>query len=504
MPRCWPEAMAGPLPVLGCAEMAAAERAWLARHAGTDWPLMRRAAAAVARETRRALGSDPVRTLVLAGKGRNGADAVLAGLLLAGRRGRLTVVLAEDGVAAGLPRRALALARKRRGTRVLGWDEAAHGRPEADVVLDGLLGSGFRPPLGPRMREVLRWSARLGGLRVAVDLPSGAGDAADGPCLAADLTVSLGCLKRPLLRPKVAAKAGRIRLADLGLGLTAGEEAAATVAALLPLAAPRPARTEKRRQGRVLIVGGSAGMPGAVVMNTRACLESGAGLVTVLAPAAVQARAALELPEAMWRAQGAPGSLARMRAAAGTADVVLVGSGLGPGGGALARAAARAARGVAVLDADALRPEVVRAAGKAGARVLLPHAGEFLRLGGRVATPAEAVRMARRLRSVVVLKGPLTCVTDGDRTLHIPHGGPVLARGGSGDLLAGMVAAVVAARATLRLGLLEAVVAAAVWHGAAADEVASTRGETAVRTTQLLAGLLPALRRARAEASLAG
>lgn len=489
--------MAGLLPVLGCAETLSAERAWLARRPGRDWSLMRLAAAAVAREARRALADPPARTLVLAGKGRNGADAVLAGLMLAGRRGRLTVVLAEDGVAEGLPTRALALARRRRGTTVLRWAEAARARPKADIVLDGLLGSGFRPPLGARMRAALRWAARLDGLRVAVDLPSGAGDAADGPCLAADLTVSLGCLKRPLLRPRVAAKAGRIRVADLGLGLPAGAEFAATAGVLLPLAAPRPARTEKRRQGRVLIVGGSAGMPGAVLMNTRACLESGAGLVSVLAPAALQARAALALPEAMWMAQGARGSAARTRELAGTCDATLVGSGLGRTGLALARAVARSIRGVAILDADALRPEVVRAAARAEARVLLPHAGEFLRLGGRVASPAEARRLARLLRSVIVLKGPLTCVTDGERIAHVPHGGPVLARGGSGDLLAGMVAAVVAARRTLGLGLLEAVVAATTWHGIAADIVAATKGETVVRTTQLLDGLSPALREAR-------
>ena len=236
-------------------------------------------------------------------------------------------------------------------------------------------------------------------------------------------------------------------------------------------------------------------MAGAVIMNTRACLDAGAGLVSVVAPAALQARAALVLPEAMWMARGGRGTAARLRELAGSCEATLIGSGLGPGGLGIARAAARATRGVAVLDADALRPAIVRAAARAEARVLLPHAGEFLRLGGGKAGPAEAAALARRLRSVVVLKGPLTCVTDGRETIHIPHGGPVLARGGSGDLLAGMVAAVVAARADLGIGLLEAVVAAVTWHGSAADQVAAIRGETVVRTTQLLDGLLPALRR---------
>lgn len=490
--------MDGLLPVLTCAGMAAAERAWLRRHPGKDWALMRRAAAAVAEEARRTLGHAPRSVLVLAGKGRNGADAVLAGLILAGRSGKLTVALAEDGVSAGLPARALALARRRRGARLLPWGEALG---PADIILDGILGSGFRPPLSPRLRELIRAAGSLRGLRVAVDVPSGCGDEADGPCLGADLTVSLGCLKQPLLRKRVAAKAGRIRVADLGLPLRPETESCATARVLAPLAAARDARSEKRRQGRVLIVGGSAGMPGAVVMNTRACLEAGAGLVSVVAPAGLQARASLALPEAMWMRQGDPTVPRRMRELAAGCEATLVGSGLGTGGLALARAAARATRGVAVLDADALRPETVRAAARAEARVLLPHAGEFLRLGGAAATPDEAARLARRLDSILVLKGPLTCVTDGARIVHIPHGGPVLARGGSGDLLAGIVAAVVAARGALGLGLLDAVVTAAVWHGAAADSVAGERGETVVRTTQLLDGLLPALRRSLDAAS---
>jgi ADP-dependent NAD(P)H-hydrate dehydratase / NAD(P)H-hydrate epimerase len=494
--------MDGLLPVLGCAEMAAAERAWLRRHPGEDWALMRRAAAAVADEARRALGATPRTVLVLAGKGRNGADAVLAGLLLAPRGTTLTIALAEAGVSPGLPARALGLARRRKGTRVLPWKEALRGTPGADLILDGILGSGFQPPLSPGLASLFRAARRLVGMKVAVDVPSGVGDATDGPCLAADLTVSLGCLKRPLLRPRVAARAGRLRVADLGLGLPVGDEAAASRGVLAPLAAPRDARTEKRRQGRVLIVGGSPGMPGAVVMNTRACLQAGAGLVSVVAPAALQARAALELPEAMWMAQGARGTARRAADLAADCEVTLLGSGLGTSGLGLARAVARAIRGVAVLDADALRPAVVRAAGKAGARVLLPHAGELLRLGAKAATPAEAARLARRYRALVVLKGPLTCVTDGARTVHLPHGGPILARGGSGDLLAGMVAAVVAARAALGLDLPGAVVVAATWHGAAADAVAASKGETPVRTTQLLDGLLPALRRCRASASV--
>jgi NAD(P)H-hydrate epimerase len=93
----------------------------------------------------------------------------------------------------------------------------------------------------------------------------------------------------------------------------------------------------------------------------------------------------------------------------------------------------------------------------------------------------------------VVLKGPTTCVTDGRRSTYVPFGGPVLARGGSGDLLAGIVAALLARRRTLGVGAFDAVVMAATWHGRAADLLEERHGEEAVRTTQLLDELSAAL-----------
>jgi NAD(P)H-hydrate epimerase len=147
-----------------------------------------------------------------------------------------------------------------------------------------------------------------------------------------------------------------------------------------------------------------------------------------------------------------------------------------------------------VLDADALRPAVIAATKHAAVRVLLPHAGEFKRLSGRTASVAAARAYARRTKTIVVLKGPLTCVTDGLRVLHIPFGGPVLARGGSGDLLAGIVTSVVARRAELGLSAFDAVVLATTWHARAAEWLRDNHGEEAVRTTDLLAGLSPVLR----------
>ncbi|MFM9001062.1 MAG: NAD(P)H-hydrate epimerase [Opitutia bacterium] len=163
----------GRLPVLSCAESAAAEAAHIAGDPRITRRLMSAAARAVAAHARTLLPAAPRRTLVLAGRGSNGADAFLAALLLAPRGGRITCVLAD-----GEPRGATAVAawrRRRQGvtTRLVGADGArAACAAEHDLVIDGLFGQGFRPPLSAPHRRLLRLAERAAPVRVSVDLPS--------------------------------------------------------------------------------------------------------------------------------------------------------------------------------------------------------------------------------------------------------------------------------------------------------------------------------------------
>jgi len=490
------------LPVLSCAEAAAAEAAFLAGDAKLSWQLMNIAARGVGEAALSLLGRKPERILVLAGKGNNGADAFLAALHCARAGTEIVAVFAEGGPARAQAQRAWSVRKK--GVRI-GIVAAANLRQlaahEFDLIFDGILGQGFRAPLSAELRAFLRTSDALRGLRIAVDLPSGLGDDPTGPAFRADLTVSIGCLKRPLLSPKAAPFIGRLRVLDIGLPLGETEEACVTGTALAPLTRPRRARSDKRHQGRLLIVGGSERMPGAVIMNTAAALSSGAALVTTCLPESIRAKAAVAYPEAMWRglSTGKDGTLAannlkELRPLLADKDAILLGSGMGEKASGLIRAVASAVTGALVLDADALRPTVIAATKKVSALVLLPHAGEFKRLSGRPASIEAARAYARRTKSIVVLKGPLTCVTDGLRVLHVPFGGPVLARGGSGDLLAGIVASVLARRHELALSAFDAVVLATTWHARAADWLRENHGEEAVRTTELLAGLSPVLR----------
>ncbi len=486
------------LPVLSCAAAAAVEATAIGGEAGRSFDLMIRAAANLAVRSARLLRRPARRVLVLAGKGHNGADAILAASVFADEGAEVTVVFAQGAPKAGQP--ATVWRRFGKGMRVAAATLPRLARSPFCLILDGVLGQGLRGKPPADLVRFLRATDALQGLRVAVDLPSGLGDDATGPAFRADVTFSLGCLKRPLLAPRARRFVGRLRVVDLGLTFPEAAESCSTDAALAPLRRPRAADTEKRRQGRLLIVGGSDDFPGAVLMNTLAALRAGAGLVTTALPRTLVPRAATALPEAMWR--GLPtdrrGTLAttgwaRLRPALANKDALLAGSGMGATAEAFLRRLVRAYAGALVLDADALRPAVVAAARRAAPLVLLPHAGEFRRLSGRAAGVAAAQAYARQTGAIVVLKGPLTCVTDGKRTTHIPFGGPVLARGGSGDLLAGIVAATLARRTELGLDAFDTVVLAATWHGRAADLLGERRGEEAVRTTELLAELSPAL-----------
>jgi len=229
----------------------------------------------------------------------------------------------------------------------------------------------------------------------------------------------------------------------------------------------------------VFVVGGSRHYPGAVLMSVLAALRSGAGLVTAFVPESLVAAFAARVPEAMWVGwpETPEGGLALegmylLREKLARASALVIGPGLGREAETLALAKDIVAQSVVplVIDADALQPDIV-AAGKA-ARILTPHAGEWARI--------EKAVMAE---SVVVRKGPVTRVCAGGRTWHSFFGGPVLARGGSGDVLAGMTGGLLAQAPADATGAAKRGV---VWHGLAADALARAQGQVAVRTTQVL------------------
>ena len=486
------------LPVLTCAESAALEAAYLKQNPGSDWNLMKRAAEGLAQESLQFLNRAPEKILVLVGSGNNGADALLAALKVSTRKTTITAVFTSKSATTRLAKKVWQLADKKI-TKVSSEKLKGLSKINYCLIFDGLLGQGFRAPLRPEMKKIILASHLLKGLRIAVDLPSGIGDDSSGPAFKADLTISIGCLKRPLLESKNSSTVGRVRVIDIGLPLGVDTDSCSTMSALDPIKKPRNSQTEKRQQGRVLIVGGSQSMPGAVIMNTAAALQAGGGLVTTCLPQSVRARAAVTYPEAMWNGlntntSGVVQPPQNLNKLFKQKDALLIGSGMTEKSAATIKKIVSKFSADIILDADALRPNLLKTVSEKKNCILLPHAGEFKRLSGKKMSAESGRAFARKTKTVIVLKGPMTMITDGTHLIYVPMGGPILARGGSGDCLAGIIAAVVARRRTLKLSLLEAVECGVVWHARAADLLRQDEGEEAVRTTQLLSELSKALK----------
>ena len=493
--------MQGAYPILSCEQAGAFEAEYFGGDEAREWAAMLaagRALAAAVAEDFGEIGGWPTRearVLVLAGKGHNAGDALIAAEALHARFGTVAVdvvfVFGERALRP-LTRRAWdELSTRARRVRADASDWAAG----YDLCIDGVFGFQFRAPLAGGAAELLArvnaWPVRM---RAAVDLPSGLGEAA---AFRADFSYATGIVKTPLVE---LANAGRVRFLDLGfwekekcnqfgytlLGLGEG--------VLAELGGWRAPGSDKRTFGHLLVVAGSRRYPGAALMATEAALRAGAGLVTAAVPESLVPAFAARLPEAIWL--GLPetpeGGLALegfglVREAFGRATAVLLGPGLGRERETLALALeiAKASPRPLVIDADALQPEIVAAGGAGGAaRVLTPHAGEFARI--EAAIPAGAV---------TVRKGAVTRIEAGGVAYHSFFGGPVLARGGSGDLLAGLIGGLLAQGPE---DVLRAAARGVVWHGRAADLLAQSRGAQAVRTTELLDFLGSALRKCAA------
>ncbi|HYC73200.1 MAG TPA: NAD(P)H-hydrate dehydratase [Opitutaceae bacterium] len=496
-------------PVLSCAEAKAWE-SQLLRDEAAEWAAMQHAGAAIADEIvqdYREMGGFPgnARILVLVGKGHNGGDALLAaGELLRKYPGASAEVVFAFDQDSLRPLAARAWQPHRESNRVRvspGLADPAAQAATYDLCLDGVFGMQFRRPLDEKVAELLARANTHPRIRfrAAIDLPSGLGEQNADTVFRADFTYATGVVKEPVLRPENGPFVGRVRYLDLGFfpveRATPGTPGRILLADVLsPLAALRRAQTDKRTYGHLFVVGGSLSYPGAVVLAVRAALRSGVGLVTAFVPESLVADYSARHPEAMWvgcpvNAAGAmtPAGFSRVGERISRATALAVGPGLTADPGALSFAARLAAEASVplLLDADALRPEVVeKAAGRPF--IVTPHAGELSRIapllidGNRVKTPF----------GVVVAKGPITRVLCRGDTYHSLFGGPVLARGGSGDLLAGLTAGLLAQNPA---DPLLAACRGVVWHGRSADLLARARGQVAVEISEILEHLGRAL-----------
>lgn len=514
-------------PILSCAEALAYEGNLFRGDPEQEWNAMNRAGEAVAdaalRDMRelRTIPHRP-RLLVLAGKGHNGGDA-----LIAAKRFLRTIPTARAVV---WPWSSKEVCRALTGRAFEELIEFASNRTEVlacaqgtsveeikaaiyafeasggfDLLIDGLLGMQSKPGLHSPMKE---WISMINSMdaisvRVAVDLPSGITDSVDPDVepVRVDFTYCPGIVKRPVILPENLKWIGRARYLDLGFFdasdmQTGKAERVLRTSSLRCLRRLRPTDCDKRDFGRLLAVIGSRKLGGAALMCARGALNAGVGLLTCCVPESLHASFVAACPEAMWVPvpESPEGSMALeglglIRQHLSAADALVVGPGIGPDqeSHSLVREVVKLFSGPILLDADALRPRILDAIEPQDNLVLTPHAGEIKRL----AEGLDPMNFARSFAGVVLAKGSRTVIFGGGRALHLFCGSSLLARGGSGDLLSGIVSALMARgnRSNLDCAAL-----GALWHAKSAEALARQHGQEAVTVGQVAEYMSFALR----------
>lgn len=479
---------------LTAAQMRDHEQAAIGSGAATGQELMERAGRGVVEaifEAWPALAAAPFRALVICGPGNNGGDGFVIARLLKGWGWEVEVILHGDPD--NLPPDARA--------NYLRWCEMGAVGPLSEdglpatrdvaLIVDALFGTGLTRAVsngapGRALRDIARCRADEGGPRVvAVDIPSGLcadsgrvlipeghdASSGDAACGGADLTVSFHAAKLGHVLAQGPGLCGALSICDIGLTQDMGEDAAASVRAVGRPDAAAIAKAEgghKYVHGHALVLAGHSGHTGAARLAARGALRIGAGLVTVAAPADAMAECAAQLTAVMLRQVDGVDALDDMLRD-GRLNAVCLGPGLGVGEGtrALVAVALKDAARSVVLDADALTsfaetPEAFFADLHEGC-VLTPHDGEFARLFPDLAEPlggpatsgpawsrVDAVRAAAdRAGCVVLLKGTETVIAapGGAAAVHVAAYGrsaPWLSTAGTGDVLAGVIAGLLA------------------------------------------------------------
>ena len=501
-------------PLLDADAMRAVDR-WAIEERGVgSLELMERAGAAVARSLERVTPDGPV--AVVCGKGNNGGDGLVVARLLREAGRSVTVVCAASVDEFGGDARVnlerlvgeapLELAEDRQGVRdALG---------EAAVIVDALLGTGFQGEARGMVGEAIEAMNAATAPVVSVDVPSGVDvstGVASGAAIRAVATATFHEGKPGLWIAPGKAHAGEVETIDIGIprGAPDGTTIGLIRPSVLDALPRRAASSTKFSSGHVLVVGGSLGLTGAPRMAAHAAMRAGAGYVTACVPASLQAILATAAPpELMTRGLPdddgglTPAGVASVLEASERGGALALGPGLGRGAGAFAfaRELARAAKVALVLDADGLNAHAGRLdelSARSAATVLTPHAGELGRLLQIGSEEIERERLrhvrlaAERAQAVVVLKGDDTLIAEpSGRVAVSPGGAPALATAGSGDVLTGVIAALLA------VGLEPFTAAAAgVWlHAEAGREAARRQGANEGVLASDVIAALPAAR----------
>ena len=515
-------------PILSCEEALAFENKYFGGDQEQEWRVMNQAGEALGdsllRDMRelRTIPHRP-RILVLVGKGHNGGDALIAAKRLLKTIPTARVVLwqlCKWQNCRPLCQRAHDELIELVGNRVEEVEilENLSGREEIENVLaglvkdrdfsaliDGLLGMQAKLPLRSPISDLVSVINQCDeiAVRASVDMPTGIGPGSKSEALRADFTYATGIAKSLIIEDENQKWTGRLRYLDLGFFKDSSNKSPSVSktevlcgSALKTLRKLRPAVCDKRSNGHLFLLAGSRELGGAAMMAAQAALKAGVGLLTVGIPESLHASFVAQRPEAMWipLPETPNGGLAleglgKLRQFLNKATALAVGPGLGAEGEthSLIREALNLWKGPAIIDADALRPEILDKIPSPDRLILTPHAGEFDRLAGSQSLDGYSSSRG----TVVVLKGAHSQIVSPKKHLFSFSGSSLLARAGSGDLLTGILGSLLAKGehdlfSTAALGVL--------WHGRAGEVLARQHGQEAVYVTDILNYLSFAIR----------
>lgn len=430
----------------------------------------------------------PKRVTLLVGRGNNGGDAYAAGIHLLDE-GFEVHAIPMAGDCSPLNRKFGEQFRKKRGKIT----DKLEG-----LILDGLLGTGFKGQVEKEMAQVIRQANASGLPIIAIDIPSGlngtTGEVGSVAILANE-TVALGLPKIGFFLRDGWNHVGTLRVVDFGLPKEAVAEAEAVAYLPLHLQLPKIVRNRHKYQaGYVVGFGGSKALSGAVKLTGLAALHAGAGIVRIFHPEEI-GETALELISNDWNPKSWKEALKK-------AQAVFVGPGLGRSEKTLTwlKTHLKEIQQPCVLDADAIQPNLPFPKNA----ILTPHRGEVLRLLGLKAAPreeelfAKIIRFCNHNQAIIVLKGAPTFIfTPQAKPIIIPRGDPGMATAGAGDVLTGMIAALLAEGGSTR----ESAVLGVTLHAMAGEEAAKEKTSYCMTASDLIA-FMPAAFRALSHGSV--
>lgn len=473
--------------------------------------MMYNAGVACANLTEKAYLTLNEKVAVVCGKGKNGGDGFVAAEYLNSKGYNVSVILACGNPVAD---DAVTMYGRMNGISVTDWltekGKAVDIIRNADVIIDSVFGFGFKGKANDNTAEIFAAVNASKAKVVAIDLPSGAEcdtGAVNGECIKADLTLAISCRKPAHVLKPACYYCGKIKTVDISLDETIVEEEFFVLPKKFkPHFEKRNPISSKGDYGKVLSICGSKKYPGAAFFAASGAVRIGAGLVTCAFPDSAYSAIASKLNEPIMMPlpcceEGflARGALESLIPAAEKSDCMLVGCGLGNtlGTSSVVEELLNGTSCPTVIDADGINIisaninmlEAVR-----GRAVITPHPGEMARLLRLTVEQVQSNRIvlakavAKKFGIVVVLKGANTVVSDGEKVYVNRTGNAGMARGGSGDLLAGIIAGLVAQG----YSLMQAAMLGTYIHGACGDVTAKAFSEHGMTPTDMI-DILPKL-----------